>query len=228
MILETNNYFLKTDKNTFLTYILTLFSIYIAVDRLVELLFLFFSGTSVSYWGPIKYTFALACPVFAFLFSGASSFCTSRKIKLSFFYLYCISLYIIGISMIIQWSNLILWLLFTSVPNYVGIVTEFSELVKPAFTSLALYLPIVTVPMLFKFTYVGVNDTLLQIESIYDYGGINLKEISPKFMKSKLYSNLYFVGEVMDIDALTGGFNIQLAFSTAVACASDFKNLKDN
>jgi len=168
--------FLKTDKNTFLTYILTIFSIYITVDRLVELLFLIFSGTSVSYWGPIKYTFALACPVFAFLFSGASSFCNSRKIKISFFYLYCISLYIIGISMVIQWGNLILWLLFTSVPNYVGIVTQFPELIKPAFTSLALYLPIITVPMLFKFIYTGVNDTLLQIESIYDYGGINLKE----------------------------------------------------
>ena len=168
--------FLKTDKNTFLTYILTLLSVYITIDRLVEMLFLIFSGTSVSYWGPIKYTLALACPVFAFLFSGSSSFCNSRKIKISFFYLYCISLYIIGISMVIQWGNLLLWLLFTSVPNYVGIVTEFSELVKPAFTSLALYLPIITVPMLFKFIYTDVNDTLLKIESIYDYKGINLKE----------------------------------------------------
>ena len=53
-------------------------------------------------------------------------------------------------------------------------------------------------------------------------GGINLKEVNPKFMKSKLYSNLYFVGEVLDIDAETGGFNLQLAFSTAVTCASDF------
>jgi len=168
--------FLKTDKNTFLTYILTLFSVYIAIDRLVEILFLIFSGTSVSYWGPIKYTLAMACPVFAFLFSGASSFCNSRKIKISFFYLYCISLYIIGLSMLMQWGNLILWLLFTSVPNYVGIVTEFSELVKPAFTSVAMYLPIITVPILFKFIYTDVNDTQLKIESIYDYGGINLKE----------------------------------------------------
>ncbi len=53
-------------------------------------------------------------------------------------------------------------------------------------------------------------------------GGINLKEVNPKFMKSKLFSNLYFVGEVLDIDAETGGFNLQLAFSTAVTCASDF------
>lgn len=58
-------------------------------------------------------------------------------------------------------------------------------------------------------------------------GGVNLKEISPKFMKSKLVDGLYFVGEVLDIDALTGGFNLQLAFSTAVTCASDFNDITD-
>lgn len=57
-------------------------------------------------------------------------------------------------------------------------------------------------------------------------GGVNLKEINPKYMKSKLVSGLYFVGEVLDIDALTGGFNLQLAFSTAVTCSSDFNDLK--
>lgn len=58
--------------------------------------------------------------------------------------------------------------------------------------------------------------------AIITSGGINLKEINPKFMKSKLFPNLYFIGEVLDIDALTGGFNLQLAFSTAVTCAGDF------
>lgn len=57
-------------------------------------------------------------------------------------------------------------------------------------------------------------------------GGVNLKEVMPKYMKSKLVQGLYFVGEVLDIDALTGGFNLQLAFSTAVTCAEDFKDLK--
>ncbi len=56
-------------------------------------------------------------------------------------------------------------------------------------------------------------------------GGINLKEINPKYMKSKFVNNLYFIGEVLDIDALTGGFNLQLAFSTAATCASDFKDI---
>lgn len=62
--------------------------------------------------------------------------------------------------------------------------------------------------------------------SIVTSGGINLKEINPKYMKSKLILGLYFVGEVLDIDALTGGYNLQLAFSTAVTCAGDFKDLR--
>lgn len=56
-------------------------------------------------------------------------------------------------------------------------------------------------------------------------GGVNLKEIVPKYMKSKIIQNLYFIGEVLDIDALTGGFNLQIAFSTAVTAASDFKDI---
>lgn len=62
--------------------------------------------------------------------------------------------------------------------------------------------------------------------AIVTSGGVNLKEINPKYMKSKLVSGLYFVGEVLDIDALTGGYNLQLAFSTAVTCSSDFKDLR--
>ena len=62
--------------------------------------------------------------------------------------------------------------------------------------------------------------------AIITAGGINLKEINPKYMKSKIVSGLYFVGEVLDIDALTGGYNLQLAFSTAVTCASDFKDIR--
>ena len=63
-------------------------------------------------------------------------------------------------------------------------------------------------------------------QSVVTAGGVNLKEINPKYMKSKLVQGLYFVGEVLDIDALTGGFNLQLAFSTAVTCSSDFKDIK--
>lgn len=51
-------------------------------------------------------------------------------------------------------------------------------------------------------------------------GGISLKEINPKSMESKKVKGLYFIGEVLDIDCLTGGFNLQTAFSTAYACAT--------
>ena len=97
--------FLKTDRNTFLTYILTVITIYLAVDRLIEMMFMILSGVSVSYWGPLQYTLAIACPIFAFLFSGSSTFVKADQMKLGFFYLYCISLYIIGISMVVQWFN---------------------------------------------------------------------------------------------------------------------------
>jgi len=55
--------------------------------------------------------------------------------------------------------------------------------------------------------------------AIVTRGGINLGEIDKKTMQSKLVHGLYFVGEVLDIDGLTGGFNLQIAFSTAAACA---------
>ncbi len=51
-------------------------------------------------------------------------------------------------------------------------------------------------------------------EAIVTSGGVDTKEISPKTMESKLVSGLYFAGEVIDVDAYTGGFNLQIAFST--------------
>lgn len=51
-------------------------------------------------------------------------------------------------------------------------------------------------------------------EAIVTSGGIDTKEISPKTMESKLIPGLYFAGEVIDVDAYTGGFNLQIAFST--------------
>lgn len=48
-------------------------------------------------------------------------------------------------------------------------------------------------------------------------GGVCVKEISPKTMESKLCGGLYFAGEVIDVDAYTGGFNLQIAFSTGIA-----------
>jgi predicted Rossmann fold flavoprotein len=56
-------------------------------------------------------------------------------------------------------------------------------------------------------------------QAIITKGGIEVKDINPSTMESKLVNNLYFIGEVLDLDALTGGFNLQIAWSTAYAAA---------
>lgn len=63
-------------------------------------------------------------------------------------------------------------------------------------------------------------------QAIVTAGGISLKEINPTTMESKLVENLYFAGEIMDIDADTGGFNLQAAFSTGYLAAISI-NKKD-
>jgi predicted Rossmann fold flavoprotein len=52
-------------------------------------------------------------------------------------------------------------------------------------------------------------------EAIITRGGVSVREVDPKTMQSKLVDGLYFAGEVLDVDAYTGGFNLQIAFSTA-------------
>ena len=57
-------------------------------------------------------------------------------------------------------------------------------------------------------------------EAIVTRGGVSVKEIDPKTMQSKLVEGLYFAGEVLDVDAYTGGFNLQIAFSTATVAGT--------
>lgn len=58
-------------------------------------------------------------------------------------------------------------------------------------------------------------------EAVITRGGVCVKEINPKNMESKLIKGLRFCGEVLDLDAFTGGFNLQIAFSTGKAAAND-------
>lgn len=65
-----------------------------------------------------------------------------------------------------------------------------------------------------ELTITGLRD---YNEAIITKGGVVVKEINPATMESKLVKGLYFIGEVLDLDALTGGFNLQIAWSTAMA-----------
>ena len=58
-------------------------------------------------------------------------------------------------------------------------------------------------------------------EAIVTSGGIDVKEINPKTMESKIIKNLYFAGEIIDVDAYTGGFNLQIAYSTGYTAGSN-------
>lgn len=166
--------FLKTDRNTFVTYILTLISAYIIVDRLVELMFMIFTGVSYSYWGPIEYTLAFAAVVFAFYFSFGSKFVKADVDKLRFFNTYVICLYILGVSFVVQGINSIAWTIILSSPNYVELVSEYSSLFRPAFTAISLYVPIVTFYKVFKWLTFTINDTKDIKDSIFDYNGLSL------------------------------------------------------
>ena len=64
-------------------------------------------------------------------------------------------------------------------------------------------------------------------EAIITSGGINIKEINPKTMESKLVKGLYFAGEIIDVDAYTGGFNLQIAYSTGYTAGMHVGDLEE-
>ncbi len=65
-------------------------------------------------------------------------------------------------------------------------------------------------------------------EAIVTRGGVNVREISPKTMGSRLCGGLFFAGEIMDVDGYTGGFNLQIAFSTGALAGSSAANFVKN
>ena len=72
----------------------------------------------------------------------------------------------------------------------------------------------------FPFTVTGLGEFR---EAIVTKGGVSVKEIQPGTMESRKVKNLYFIGEVLDLDAVTGGFNLQIAWSTAYLAALSLK-----
>lgn len=167
---------LHTTHNNFATYVLTLISLYLVVDRMAEILLVIFTGVSYSYWGPIKYCLAMACPMLAYAFSVPSEYSTSKAQKVKIFYVYIILLAVIVASMFTQWLNEIIWLFLISVPGYEDLVTNFSELFRPALTSMSFLIPLTIAYKIFNFLYMGVNDSSQQTRSIWDYEGIDLSD----------------------------------------------------
>lgn len=188
---------LNTNRNDFLTYILTLISFYICIDRIVEIMLMVFTGISSSYWGPFRYTLALACPAFAYAFCASSSFSNNRNKKVTFFYIYATGIYIIAMSMITQWLNALLWILFSFVPNYSNIITEFPSMARHAFSAVALYIPLTTFYPFIKKIIFDINDSGEKVKSIWEYKGISLSD-------SRIKHNSYMCDVSFVYDYFTG------------------------
>ncbi len=196
---------LKTDRNTFFTYILSLGTIFILVDRIVEFLLILFTGVATTYWGPIQYAIALLFPIFAYLFSPTSKFAKSDPARLKWFFTYAGVLYTLVMIMLTEWINKLCWLGLLSLPGYTVIASEFSYLIKSALSSITLYLPLATISPVFRFLYAKINDTKDYKESIAEYSGISL---SDKTVGVGQYTNeLYFGIDKID------GFDVKIAES---------------
>ena len=72
----------------------------------------------------------------------------------------------------------------------------------------------------FCITLVGLRDYK---EAIITQGGVSVREVNPSTMESKKTAGLYFAGEVLDLDAVTGGFNLQIAWSTGYLAEFPFR-----
>ena len=68
---------------------------------------------------------------------------------------------------------------------------------------------------------VHISGTRGYNEAIITKGGISIKEINPKTMESKIINGLYFAGEIIDVDSYTGGFNLQIAYSTGYTAGKE-------
>ena len=75
---------------------------------------------------------------------------------------------------------------------------------------------------LLKALPVKVNGLRGYSEAVITKGGVHVKEVNPSTMESKLMKGLYLAGELLDVDAMTGGYNLQIAWSTgyAAGCAA--------
>lgn len=81
---------------------------------------------------------------------------------------------------------------------------------------------------IFKAFKIDFNNLLDVKYAIITSGGVNVKELNPSTMESKLVDGLYFAGELIDVDALTGGYNLQIAYSTGYLAGNSAKNGGNN
>ena len=97
--------------------------------------------------------------------------------------------------MFTEWINEIAWLGLLSLPGYPDLASNFSYLIRPALSSIAIYLPLATISFFFRKLFTGVNDSKDLRDSIFDYGGIDLSDKSSGWGQ---YTDEIFIGTDKD------------------------------
>ena len=170
--------FLKTDKNTFLGVIFSLITVYLVVDRFVEVMLMIFTGIGIHYWSTVEMLIAIVMPFISYLLIIESKYITYKEIKVKIFNIYTIAFIFLALSCIVSQVNSIGWTLFFSAPKYQRVIIEDYRIIRQALSALAIYFPFVLTyyAYIWPAVFIQTNDDIL--DSIMDAEGItfNTKE----------------------------------------------------
>lgn len=163
---------LKVDKPTFISYIFFLLTIFIVIDRVYEILYISVVGVATVYWHPIVYALAFLCPLIAFVYG-----CSSKQIaktpghKVNMVVGYGLALYVMVISMIVQYINKLIWMVLIKVPSFPYVIQNMPETILPAIRYGTLLLPIFTLPIMVRWYVNNIRHDPLYTTAIEDYPG---------------------------------------------------------
>ncbi len=163
------------DLNSFFAYLFAIITILFAVDRLLELVCVLFTGQFVDYWSPLMYTFALFILVSGYSILCASPFCKTITQPVTFYVYYLSAFRIIATVMVAQWVNEISWMVLMNFSNFKYIAINLPEIIAPAITSLTLLYPLLSLKQGIYYYIEDVMDCDQDwIDSFEDFKGFKL------------------------------------------------------
>lgn len=184
---------LNTDKNIFISFIITMLCTYFAIDRILEIFLIIFNGVGISYWSPFKYMIVILLPYLAYMLVIESKMSTQKERNISFFKVYCTFFIIFVASAIVQFTNQFLWNVFFSAPNYQKIIIEDYDIIKRAFVALALYIPI-------KVSYEAFNYYVENISSNLDSQNALINATGYSLDGNKSFDGAYSLDQELGAD----------------------------
>lgn len=188
---------LNTDKNIFLSFVITMLCTYFAIDRILEIAVIILNGIGICYWSPFKYMIVILLPYLAYMLVIESKLSTQKEKNISFFKVYGTFFAIFVISAIVQFTNEFLWNVFFSAPNYQKIIVEDYDIIKRAFVALALYIPIKASYDIFNYYIENISSDENLQNSLTNASGFSLDG-------NKSFDGAYSLDQEVGKDLTTG------------------------